>query len=109
MYVILEDAGGDGSVPYQALMEEKLSITVAGLPDGLKFQKPSQYGRNQLKKILDAAEDLSFEISKICTAPYFGLDQYKEGVSAPLGTQFVVFIIGVYCITLVKKVTLANC
>lgn len=64
MYVILEDAGGDGSLPYRAVKEKKMTIRIAGLPDGLKLQKPSQYGRNQLTAILDAAEDLSFQISK---------------------------------------------
>lgn len=62
--VISGDAGGQGSMPYQSLKEQKVLIRATGLPDGLCLKKPSRYGRHQLEKILEAAEQLSFQISK---------------------------------------------
>ena len=63
MCVILGEAGGQGSLPYQSLKDRNV-LKVSGLPDGLIFKKPSRYGRHQHEKILKAAEQLSFQISK---------------------------------------------
>ncbi|XP_073722351.1 uncharacterized protein [Misgurnus anguillicaudatus] len=54
------DAGGTGRLPYQSLVNHGMTVKVAGLPNSLK--KPSYYGRNQLEAILQAAEEISFEI-----------------------------------------------
>ena len=59
-----EEAGGTGRLPYQSLVNQGMTIKVAGLPNSLTFKKPSYYGRNQLEAILQAAEEISFEISK---------------------------------------------
>ncbi|XP_073722352.1 uncharacterized protein [Misgurnus anguillicaudatus] len=56
-----EDAGGTGRLPYQSLVNHGMTVKVAGLPNSLK--KPSYYGRNQLEAILQAAEEISFEIN----------------------------------------------
>ncbi|ROL41338.1 hypothetical protein DPX16_6736 [Anabarilius grahami] len=58
-----EEAGGTGRLPYQSLVNQGLNITVTGLPNSLTLKKPSFYGRNQLEAILNAAEEISFEIS----------------------------------------------
>lgn len=56
-----KDAGGTGRLPYQSLVNHGMTVKVAGLPNSLK--KPSYYGRNQLEAILQAAEEISFEIN----------------------------------------------
>ncbi|XP_060714643.1 uncharacterized protein LOC132838386 isoform X3 [Tachysurus vachellii] len=58
-----EEAGGTGRLPYQSLVNQGMTIKVAGLPNSLTFKKPSYYGRNQLEAILQAAEEISFEIN----------------------------------------------
>ncbi|GAA6096536.1 uncharacterized protein LOC113660589, partial [Tachysurus ichikawai] len=57
------EAGGTGRLPYQSLVNQGMTIKVAGLPNSLTFKKPSYYGRNQLEAILQAAEEISFEIN----------------------------------------------
>ncbi|XP_047659661.1 general transcription factor II-I repeat domain-containing protein 1-like [Tachysurus fulvidraco] len=59
-----EEARGTVRLPYQSLVNQGMTIKVAGLPNSLTFKKPSYYGRNQLEAILQAAEEISFEISK---------------------------------------------
>ncbi|XP_045932432.1 uncharacterized protein LOC123987515 isoform X1 [Micropterus dolomieu] len=59
-----KEAGGTGRLPYQSLVNQGMTINVAGLPTSLTLRKPSFYGRNQLVEILKAAEEISFEISK---------------------------------------------
>ncbi|KAK9952768.1 hypothetical protein ABG768_018575 [Culter alburnus] len=59
-----KEAGGTGRLPYQSLVNQGLNITVTGLPNSLTLKKPSFYGRIQLEAILNAAEEISFEISK---------------------------------------------
>ncbi|KAK2831181.1 hypothetical protein Q7C36_016267 [Tachysurus vachellii] len=54
---------GTGRLPYQSLVNQGMTIKVAGLPNSLTFKKPSYYGRNQLEAILQAAEEISFEIN----------------------------------------------
>ncbi|XP_060714640.1 uncharacterized protein LOC132838386 isoform X1 [Tachysurus vachellii] len=58
-----KEAGGTGRLPYQSLVNQGMTIKVAGLPNSLTFKKPSYYGRNQLEAILQAAEEISFEIN----------------------------------------------
>uniref|UniRef100_A0A671SA65 Zgc:113176 n=1 Tax=Sinocyclocheilus anshuiensis TaxID=1608454 RepID=A0A671SA65_9TELE len=58
-----KEAGGTGRLPYQSLVNQGMTIKVAGLPNSLTLKKPSFYGRNQLEAILKAAEEISFEIS----------------------------------------------
>lgn len=57
-----KEAGGTGRLPYQSLVNQDMTIKVAGLPNSLTLKKPSFYGRNQLEAILKAAEEISFEI-----------------------------------------------
>ncbi|XP_073703668.1 uncharacterized protein [Garra rufa] len=59
-----KEAGGTGRLPYQSLVNQGMTIQVAGLPNSLTLKKPSFYGRNQLEAILKAAEGISFKISK---------------------------------------------
>ncbi|XP_038574985.1 uncharacterized protein LOC119902699 isoform X2 [Micropterus salmoides] len=58
-----KEAGGTGRLPYQSLVNQGMTINVAGLPTSLTLRKPSFYGRNQLVEILKAAEEISFEIN----------------------------------------------
>uniref|UniRef100_A0A671S7Q9 Zgc:113176 n=1 Tax=Sinocyclocheilus anshuiensis TaxID=1608454 RepID=A0A671S7Q9_9TELE len=58
-----KEAGGTGRLPYQSLVNQGMTIKVAGLPNSLTLKKPSFYGRNQLEAILKAAEEISFEIN----------------------------------------------
>ncbi|GAA6095455.1 uncharacterized protein LOC113660589 [Tachysurus ichikawai] len=60
----LKEARGTGRLPYQSLVNQGMTIKVAVLPNSLTFKKPSYYGRNHLEAILQAAEEISFEISK---------------------------------------------
>ncbi|KAK7156610.1 hypothetical protein R3I94_006610 [Phoxinus phoxinus] len=57
-----KEAGGTGRLPYQSLVNQGLTIKVSGLPNSLTLKKPSFYGRNQLIGILQAAEEITFEI-----------------------------------------------
>nr|XP_020440971.1 uncharacterized protein LOC109951055 isoform X2 [Monopterus albus] len=57
-----KEAGGDGRLPYQSLLNQSITIHVAGLPNGITLKKPSFYGRLQLEEILKAAEQISFQI-----------------------------------------------
>uniref|UniRef100_A0A8C2Q165 Zgc:113176 n=1 Tax=Cyprinus carpio TaxID=7962 RepID=A0A8C2Q165_CYPCA len=59
-----KEAGGTGRLPYQSLVNQGLTIKVSGLPNSLTLKKPSFYGRNQLVGILQAADDITFEIGK---------------------------------------------
>ncbi|XP_073691577.1 uncharacterized protein [Garra rufa] len=58
-----KEAGGTGRLPYQSLVNQGMTIQVAGLPNSLTLKKPSFYGRNQLEAILKAAEGISFKIN----------------------------------------------
>ncbi|XP_050960910.1 uncharacterized protein zgc:113176 [Labeo rohita] len=58
-----KEAGGTGRLPYQSLVNQSMTIKVAGLPNSLTLKKPSFYGRNQLEAILKAPEGISFEIN----------------------------------------------
>ncbi|XP_059353827.1 uncharacterized protein LOC132123106 [Carassius carassius] len=60
-----KEAGGTGRVPYQSLVNQGLVIRVSGLPNSLTLKKPSFYGRNQLVGILQAAEEITFEIDHL--------------------------------------------
>uniref|UniRef100_A0A8C1X6G5 Zgc:113176 n=1 Tax=Cyprinus carpio TaxID=7962 RepID=A0A8C1X6G5_CYPCA len=51
-------------LPYQSLENQGLTIKVSGLPNSLTLKKPSFYGRNQLVGILQAADEITFEIGK---------------------------------------------
>lgn len=64
MFIILEDIGGVGKIPYQALQEQTISIEAAGLPTGIILKKPSFYGRKQLNEILEAKDQISFRVGK---------------------------------------------
>ncbi|CAN9501537.1 unnamed protein product [Ophioblennius macclurei] len=57
-----KEAGGDGRLPYQSVLNQSIMVNVSGLPDGLVLKKPSYYGRKQLEEILKAAEHISFQI-----------------------------------------------
>uniref|UniRef100_A0A8C1WF54 Zgc:113176 n=1 Tax=Cyprinus carpio TaxID=7962 RepID=A0A8C1WF54_CYPCA len=57
-----KEAGGTGRLPYQSLVNQGLTIKVSGLPNSLTLKKPSFYGRNQLVGILQAADEITFEI-----------------------------------------------
>ncbi|XP_028268912.1 general transcription factor II-I repeat domain-containing protein 1 isoform X2 [Parambassis ranga] len=58
-----KEAGGTGRLPYQSLMNQSVTVTAAGLPNGLTLRKPSFYGRNQLETILKHANQISFQIN----------------------------------------------
>uniref|UniRef100_A0A3Q3JYZ5 Uncharacterized protein n=1 Tax=Monopterus albus TaxID=43700 RepID=A0A3Q3JYZ5_MONAL len=60
-----KEAGGDGRLPYQSLLNQSITIHVAGLPNGITLKKPSFYGRLQLEEILKAAEQISFQIGPL--------------------------------------------
>ncbi|CAM4558304.1 unnamed protein product [Leuciscus chuanchicus] len=49
----------------QKYMNQGLTIKVSGLPNSLTLRKPSFYGRNQLVGILQAAEEITFEIASL--------------------------------------------
>ncbi|XP_052430096.1 uncharacterized protein zgc:113176 isoform X2 [Carassius gibelio] len=57
-----KEAGGTGRLPYQSLVNQGLTIKVSGLPNSLTLKKPSFYGRNQLVGILQAADEITFEM-----------------------------------------------
>uniref|UniRef100_A0A8C1LMJ3 Zgc:113176 n=1 Tax=Cyprinus carpio TaxID=7962 RepID=A0A8C1LMJ3_CYPCA len=48
----------------EAGVNQGLTIKVSGLPNSLTLKKPSFYGRNQLVGILQAADEITFEIGK---------------------------------------------
>ena len=58
----LEDAGGEGHLPYLKAKEGYLKAT--GLPDGQELRKPNLYGQAALRKILEAEANILFEICK---------------------------------------------
>ncbi|XP_047671804.1 uncharacterized protein LOC113636439 isoform X2 [Tachysurus fulvidraco] len=78
-----KEAGGTGRLPYQSLVNQGMTIKVAGLSNSLTFKKPSYYGRNQLEAILQAAEEISFEIN----AAQCDTTDTAEGMSEAMGAE----------------------
>ena len=63
-FVILEEAGEKGRVPYKSL-GKTVHIKATGLPADIdELRKPAQYGRKQLESILNASETLTFHVGK---------------------------------------------
>ena len=58
----LEDAGGVGLLPY--LKAAKGCLRVTGLPDGIGLRKANLYGLDQMRKILNAADNICIEIGE---------------------------------------------
>ncbi|XDV24193.1 hypothetical protein PO909_028439 [Leuciscus waleckii] len=77
-----KEAGGTGRVPYQSLVNQGLVIRVSGLPNSLTLKKPSFYGRNQLVGILQAAEEITFEIDAAQCNPTDMAEGMSEHVDA---------------------------
>ncbi|XP_044066590.1 plexin-A1-like isoform X3 [Siniperca chuatsi] len=70
-------------LPYQSLVNQSMTIKVAGLPNGLTLKKPSFYGRNQLETILKDAEWISFdEIIRCSTNPTDTAERILEDMDA---------------------------
>ncbi|XP_056333707.1 uncharacterized protein zgc:113176 [Danio aesculapii] len=81
-----KEAGGTGRLPYQSLVNQGMTIKVAGLPNSLTLKKPSFYGRNQLEAILKAAEGIWFEINGAQCNPTTMAEGMSEHMAAE-GTQ----------------------
>ena len=41
-------------------------FSVTGLPEGITFKKPYNYGNSQLRKIMESADDIQFIINDSC-------------------------------------------
>ncbi|KAL1249594.1 hypothetical protein QQF64_020599, partial [Cirrhinus molitorella] len=82
-----KEAGGTGRLPYQSLVNQGMTIKVAGLPNSLTLKKPSFYGRNQLEAILKAAEEISFEINAAQCNPTEGMSEHVDAEDTADGIQ----------------------
>ena len=59
-----EATGLDQRVPYRDIMSKKTMVEVEGPPTGMVFKKPSRLGRESLKRILQAADNIKFSVKK---------------------------------------------
>lgn len=54
-----DEAGGTGKLPYK-----KEIVQATGLPQGMMLRKPNFYGKDQLKSIIDNAQQITLQISR---------------------------------------------
>ncbi|XP_075708989.1 general transcription factor II-I repeat domain-containing protein 1 isoform X3 [Rhinoderma darwinii] len=56
-------------VPYDKIMKDPASLAVLGLPDGIHFQKPSEYNLKNLMLILEHSHHIRFKLQRSIDEP----------------------------------------
>lgn len=56
-------------VPYDKIMKDPSSVVVLGLPDGIPFQKPSEYNLKNLMLILEHSHHIRFKLHRSIEEP----------------------------------------
>lgn len=51
-------------VPYDKIMKDPGTLVVLGLPDGIHFQKPSEYNLKNLMLILEHSHQIRFKLQR---------------------------------------------
>ncbi|XP_068124630.1 general transcription factor II-I repeat domain-containing protein 1 isoform X3 [Hyperolius riggenbachi] len=77
-------------VPYDKIMKDPNSLVVLGLPDGIHFQKPSEYSLKSLMVILEHSHHLQFKLRRPMEEPNRESKPCADFNCSPVSTAKVV-------------------
>ncbi|KAM3933808.1 general transcription factor II-I repeat domain-containing protein 1 isoform 2-T2 [Leptodactylus fuscus] len=78
------------AVPYDKIMKDPGSLVVLGLPDGIHFQKPSEYNLKNLMLILEHSHHIRFKLQRSIEEPTRESKPCHDFNCSPLTTAKIV-------------------